>query len=182
MAIGEVRVETKHGSDDELRTKALLEGLMAEHDLSRFTFTHDVRIDENAIPHSHPVLTMSTRFMVRSRNGALADYLHEQLHWYVSQHRRAARDADKAWRKTFGAVPRAAGGGAKTRRSTRLHLTVNWLEFEALSEVVGRDAATDVLHEKANGRIYPWVYRQVVDRYDEIGAVLNRVGLAQNFA
>ena len=170
-------VETKRGSDAEVATKELVERLLREHDLGRFTFTRRVRIDENAVPHSHPILTLSTRFMVRTLDGVLSDYLHEQLHWFVAQHRAEARRADRRWRELFGKVPRREDGGARTRRSTRLHLTVNWLEYEALAAVVGRDSATETITAKADGRIYPWVYRQVLDHHARIGDVLREAGL-----
>lgn len=178
MGRAEVTIETKHGSEAEARTRELLIGLLDEFDLARYTFTTRVRVDERAIPHSHPVLTMSTRFMVRTRDGALADYLHEQLHWWVASHRRATRQANARWRREFGKVPRAAEGGAKTRRSTLLHLTVNWLERAALVDVIGEERARAVIEAKAGGAIYPWVYRQVLDRDEVIGSELRRVGLA----
>jgi hypothetical protein len=172
-----VAIDAEHGSEDELRTADLLRGLLDEFDLSRYTFTDRVRVDENAIPHSHPVLTMSTRFMVRTRDGALSDYLHEQLHWHVANHRRAARAADREWRRNLGRVPNQAGGGARTPRSTRLHHSGNWLELDALTEVVGAERARAVIQSKTQGRIYPWVYRQVLDRGAELARVLRAVGL-----
>lgn len=39
-------------------------------------------IDANAIPSSHPVLTLHTRHL-DSGDLLLATFLHEQLHWYL---------------------------------------------------------------------------------------------------
>jgi len=39
------------------------ERILASYDLSRYTFTYQVIIDEKAIPHSHPVLTLHTRHL-----------------------------------------------------------------------------------------------------------------------
>lgn len=172
-------IETRRGSRAELAMKDLIERLLREHDLSAFAFTHRVRIDERAVPHSHPTLTLSTRFMVRTVDGVLADFLHEQLHWFVAEHRPEARRAARQWREMFGALPRRRHGGARTRRSTRLHLTVNWLEYEALACVLGRTRATETIAAKADGKIYPWVYRQVLDRHRPIGHVLREVGLTE---
>ncbi|MEY2468381.1 MAG: hypothetical protein QOF21_1079, partial [Actinomycetota bacterium] len=169
---------TKRATADELRTKQTLEELLARYDLAPFTFTNRVRIDERATPHSHPVLTLSTRFMVRSVDGVVADYLHEQLHRYVSSMRAQSRAANRAWREMFGKVPRRRGGGASTRRSTLLHLTVNWLECEGLCTVLGIERASDVLDAKVDGPVYPWVYRQVRDNHEQLAAVLERTGLA----
>ena len=137
VAAQSVVVTTKHDAPDEHRTRRMIEDMLIEHDLSRFTFTHRIVIDGNAVPHSHPVLTLSTRFMVRTMDGVVADYLHEQLHWYAASRVSETRNANREWRLMYGRVPRTRGGGAKTRRSTMLHLTVNWLEIAALKEVLG---------------------------------------------
>ena len=173
-----VVVTTKHATPDEERTKRLLEDTLSEHDLSHFIFTNRVQIDEKAVSHSHPVLTLSTRFMVRSLDGMIAEVLHEQLHWYVASHRARAWRANREWRSMYGRVPRAGGGGARTRRSTLLHITVNWLEIEALTRVLGMARSSVVVDEKVDGRVYPWVYRTVRDDHSRIGEVLARVGLA----
>lgn len=39
------------------------ERILASYDLRRYTFTYQVIIDEKAIPHSHPVLTLHTRHL-----------------------------------------------------------------------------------------------------------------------
>ena len=104
----------------------------------------------------------------------VADYLHEQLHWYASAHRVAAWRANRRWRSLLGPVPRTSGGGSRTRHSTRLHLIVNWLEYEALAATIGRERATTTITAKADGPVYPWVYRQVLDRGADIRAVLDR--------
>jgi len=58
-----VTIQLKHGTDAERRTKEELERILASYDLSKYTFTHEVVIDDKAIPHSHPVLTLHTRHL-----------------------------------------------------------------------------------------------------------------------
>jgi hypothetical protein len=53
-----VNIRLEHGTDAEQHTKEELARMLATYDLSKYTFTHDVIIDEKAIPHSHPVLTL----------------------------------------------------------------------------------------------------------------------------
>jgi hypothetical protein len=55
------------------------EQMLASYDLSRYTFTRAVVIDEKAIPHSHPMLTLQTRHL-GSDDLLLSAYVHEQLH------------------------------------------------------------------------------------------------------
>ena len=45
-----VAIQLKNGSDAEQRTKQELERILASYDLSRYTFTYQVIIDEKAIP------------------------------------------------------------------------------------------------------------------------------------
>jgi hypothetical protein len=47
-----IKLELKHNSLREQQTKTQLEKLWAACDLSKYTFTHNAIIDENAIPHS----------------------------------------------------------------------------------------------------------------------------------
>lgn len=53
-------IRTANNRDDELATAERLQRLAGTHDLARFLFTREVVVDANAIPHSHPVLTLKT--------------------------------------------------------------------------------------------------------------------------
>jgi hypothetical protein len=51
----------KRNSKTEQQTRDQLERLLRSYDISQWIFTKSILIDDNEIPHSHPVLTMSTR-------------------------------------------------------------------------------------------------------------------------
>lgn len=172
-----VVVTSKRGTVAEEATAQLLREVLEQHDASPWQFTDRVVIDERAIPHSHPVLTLSTRFPFRSPDGVLASYLHEQIHWQLVAQRRQVRSARRDLKALFSTVPNRAGGGAKTRRSTYLHLLVNWLEVEALTALAGTDARDAFLDATVDGPVYGWVYRQVRDRGPELGQILTGHGL-----
>lgn len=172
-----VAVETKHHSADELATKEMLESLLAAYDVSDWAFTKRVVIDEGSIPHSHPVLTLSPRLIFREPAGLLSMYLHEQIHWQLVGQRRQVRDARKELRRLFPSVPRQRDGGAKSKRSTYLHLLVNWLEVDALRHLAGEDTAQRMLAATADGPVYGWVYGQVRDRQEDLAAVVRTHGL-----
>lgn len=167
-----VVVTTKRGAVAEEATAQLLREVLEQHDASPWQFTDRVVIDERAIPHSHPVLTLSTRFLLRTPDGVLASYLHEQIHWQLVAQRRQVRAARRDLKALFPTVPNRAGGGAKTRRSTYLHLLVNWLEVNALTQLAGDDVGESFLDVTVDGPVYGWVYRQVRDRRPELGKII----------
>jgi hypothetical protein len=77
-----VKITLKHGSDREARTKAQLERVLRDYDLSKYTFTRDVIIEEQAVNHAFPVLTLNARF-ADSEDELLSSFVHEQLHWHL---------------------------------------------------------------------------------------------------
>ncbi|HVT77781.1 MAG TPA: hypothetical protein VHD87_12180 [Acidimicrobiales bacterium] len=171
-AVG-IEITTAHDSADEIRTADSLRQLLDRFDASRWGITHRVVIDENAIPHSHPVLTLSTRVRGRSLTGLLATYLHEQLHWYFDEDTdENAVAAIDACRRLYPSVPDEAGGGARDEWSTYLHLIVCWLEIASLRLVAPGPDTEALVAASPDWPVYPWIYRQCIERYDEIGAIV----------
>ena len=167
-----IEITTAHGSDDEVRTADFLRQLLEKYDVSRWQFTDHVIIDEDAIPHSHPVLTLSTRVRGRSLTGLLATYLHEQLHWYVNEETDPnAAAAIDACRQLFPSVP-ADFDGARDENSVHLHLIVCWLEFESLRLVAPGDDTEAFIASCLESPVYPWISRQCIERSDDIRKVV----------
>lgn len=155
-----VQIELEHGSEGEQAAADQLRRLLDAYDVARWTWTERVRIDETAIPHSHPVLTLHTR-SVGAGLDQLATYLHEQFHWWVDERSDAEGAAIAEFRELFPEVPVAAngGGGARDEYSTYLHLIVCDLEFQAMAALVGDARAREIL---ASYRHYRWIYDQVL--------------------
>src|SRR5436309_13178577 len=132
-------IELVHNSPNEQRAKDQLERLLKEHDLSRWIFTKKIRIEQFVLPHSHPILTLNTRSVTNDRR-ALANFVHEQIHWFLT---RRSGDANKAIADLQRLYPDApdtlAEGGAANRQSTYLHLIVCQLEFESIRHCPGRN-------------------------------------------
>jgi hypothetical protein len=123
------------------RVRAMLLDARARFDLARFEYSKKVRIAPTEIPYSHPSITLNT--WVRDDLGLLSMYLHEQMHWYVTWY---SHGRTPQWRKLFErlrerypSVPGIEAGGGNDEFSTYLHLLVNWLEIEAVSQFIDRD-------------------------------------------
>jgi hypothetical protein len=93
-------------------TKEPLTRILATYDLSIYTFTHDVIIDQKAIPQSPPVLTLHTRHL-GSNDILLSTYVHEQLHCYLEAHLTQAEAAERGLRKLYRSVPVGYPEGAQ---------------------------------------------------------------------
>ena len=171
-------IELAVNSASEQRVKEQLERLLKEYDLSRWIFTKKIRIEQGTRPHSHPVLTLNTRYATNDRL-MLAGFVHEQIHWFLTG---KGRDVNKAIAEAAQRYPNApestADGGAGSRSSTTLHLIVCQLEFESLRALLGADAARAILQEQitegASGLGYQWIYQKVLDDQNELSALVRK--------
>jgi hypothetical protein len=167
-----VTIRTEHDSAPELATKAELERLIAAHDLSQWTFTHEIVIDEKSIPHSHPVLTLHTRHL-KQDDELLSTYLHEQLHWFLTGHPAETKAAEQDLMKLYPQVPVGYPDGANNTESTYLHLLVCQLEQQADRAVLGEQRTGQVMQFWAADH-YRWVYRTVLQDEAKIEDILKR--------
>lgn len=176
-AAGAVEFSTERASEGELATVQLMEALRRAHDLEKWELTDKIHVDERAIPHSHPVLTLSTRHTRRDQTDLLlATYLHEQLHWHVNQHPERTAAAVEELRGLFEEVPVGYPEGGKDTHSTYVHLLVCYLEMAAVGELLSAERVERVL-TFWQGDHYTWIYDQVAARGDDIGQVITRHGL-----
>lgn len=172
-AAADLDIRLHEGSEREAAARAQLLRLLDTYDLRPWLFTDQVRIRSGVIPHSHPVLTIGPQSLdddVRQ----LATFLHEQIHWHA-----VARDADTrtAIEKLKQRYPNAPAGGpegARDLESTYLHLIVCWLEFDAMTRLVGENAARKLLE---HNHYYTWVYRTVLADTAAIGELIREHSL-----
>lgn len=168
-AAQKIEITLKNNTPSEAKTKAQLERLIAAHDLSKWTFTRKVEIDEKSIPHSHPVLTLSTRHL-KDDELLLSTYVHEQIHWHLVNLSKETDEAIKELRTLFPKVPVGAPDGARDENSTYLHLLVGYLEYRADRELMGEFKAKQVIQFWSTDH-YNWVYRTILERTRDIGNV-----------
>ena len=124
----------------EAHTRDQLRALLERYDLRRWQWTDTVVIQDGVVPHSHPVLTLNTRFPDDSLL-VLATYVHEQLHWFMGTRWEQAQAAIAEVKARY---PRVAVGyprGARDAASSYLHYLICALEYATLIELVGPDGA-----------------------------------------
>ena len=167
-----VQILTAHDSAVEEETRQQLERLFELHDLSRWRFTRRIVVDERAIPHSHPVLTLHTRHL-RDDLLLLSTYVHEQSHWWADRHPRPTEAAIAELTALFPDLPVGHPDGADSRESNYNHLIVIFLEWDGLRRLVGELAARQVMDFWATDH-YRVLYRTVLAHRSGIRAIVRR--------
>lgn len=167
-----IEISLERGSPAEADTRAQLQRLLMEYDLSPWIFTRSIRIDERSIPHSHPVLTLHARHL-KDDELLVSTFVHEQLHWFLSERNEATQQAIAELRQMFPTVPGGDAGGARDEQSTYLHLLVCHLERQVTLRLLGELKTKQVMDFWA-GDHYEWIYKTVVERSRDIGAVLRK--------
>jgi hypothetical protein len=171
-----LEITLKRGSAREAQTKEQLQRLLRSYDVSRWLFTTSVIVDEQAIPHSHPVLTLHTRHL-QDDALLLSTFVHEQLHWFLEQDQKKKGDAIRELRSVFPTVPSRPPEGAQDENSTYLHLLDCYLEYRAVQALLGELQARQVMEFWATDH-YTWVYKTVLERSRDIGGVVSKYKLS----
>jgi hypothetical protein len=165
----DVTIQLAHNSAREQQAKAQLERLLGQYDVSKYIFTEI--IEDRAIPHSHPVLTLNTRHL-NDDDAALSTFLHEQIHWFLEARPQQTEEL-KAW---YPNPPVGPPDGAQDLESDYLHLIVCELEREADLKLLGAERPQAVMSFWA-GDHYKWVYKTVIADHERIQALIQRHNL-----
>ncbi len=172
-----VTIDLAHGSPREQQTKATLEQVLAAYDLKEYTFTRRVVIDQAAVNHAIPVLTLNTRF-ASSPDDLLSSYVHEQLHWHTGGGQSPRQQAAVAeLRRMYPGAPVGLPEGAETAFSTYGHLVVCYLEIVADRKLLGAERTAAVIARKGH---YTWIYATVLRDERKIATVVDRHRLRIN--
>lgn len=166
----EIKISLANGSKAETQTKDQLQRVLKSYDLSKWIFTKSIVIDEKAVPHSHPVLTLHTRHL-KDDELLVATFVHEQAHWYVLRDQKNLAAALKDFREMFPKIPVGFPEGARDEDSSYLHIAVIYLEYRAIRELLGELKAKQVMDFWATDH-YKWIYKTVLERPREIGQVM----------
>jgi hypothetical protein len=167
-----IDVSVKHpGNQAELKTKDQLSRLLAAFDVSPYVFTKSVVIDADApSARSYPVLTLNTRYL-KDDELLLSTFIHEQYHWYVIQKGKDAEEAMKDLRALFPQIPVGVPEGSNDERSNYIHLLVCYFERRAALALFGQLKAYQIMNFLASDH-YTWIYKTVMARPRDIGAII----------
>ena len=170
-----VEIELSHNTSGEQSEAERLRQLLGRFDLRPWLFSRRVLIDEKAIPHSHPVLTVGYGDH-GDDNLLLSNFVHEQLHWWFVAHQQQTNAAMSELRELFPHLPVGAPDGAIDEQSSYLHLLVIYLEYQADKSLLGDKRAADVM-AFWKGDHYRVLYRTVLESEDVVGRVVAKHGL-----
>lgn len=99
-----LRIHLQNASAKEKAAEQQLRRLAAQHDLGPWVQTTDLVIEQGAIPHSHPVLTLNTRHL--DDDGLLVStFIHEQAHWWLASHERETIAAVAELKSRYPTLP-----------------------------------------------------------------------------
>lgn len=154
-------ISLKNNSAAEVQTKEQLLRLVKQYAVSKWIFTHTIIVEEKSIPHSHPILTLSTRH-IKDDELLLSTFLHEQFHWYLSAKRNETIAAVAALKILFPIVPTGYPEGGVDEESTYTHILVCALEYSAIRQIFGELKARQVMDFFAHDH-YRWIYRTVLE-------------------
>jgi hypothetical protein len=157
-----LNVSLAHNSVKERETQQQLQRLLNKYDLTRWIYTKEILIDENAIPHSDPVLTLHTRHL-KDDDLLLSTFVHEQMHRFLAL--RSPVDLDHAesdLRHLFPEIPVGFPNGSTSERGNYEHLLVVWLEYRADIDLLGELRARQVMEFWASDH-YIFIYKKMLD-------------------
>jgi hypothetical protein len=155
-----VSISLKNRDAKEGATQSQLERLLSQYDLTPWIFTTSVVIDEDSIPHSHPVLTLHTRHL-KDDDLLLSTFVHEQAHWFFDQHHEDAAKAVAELRGLYPSIPVGFPEGSNDSDGNYEHLIVIYLEDEADRKLLGELRAWQVMSFWSQDH-YTWLYRTVL--------------------
>ena len=174
-AAPELEFTLAHNDKAEIATRDQLVRLLGQYDVSDLIWTHQIAIDSRAMPHSQPVLTLSTRFQKQDKQ-LLATFVHEEYHWYEAKHRADTDAAIGELRRSWRLLPVGAPEGAEDEDSSYLHVITCYSEYQMLKRLLGEGEARKVMEFWSNDH-YKAIYKLVMSEETAVGAIVRRHGL-----
>jgi len=171
-----LKIKTKHGIALEERKREQIERLAQQYDLKKYTLTRDIMIEQGAMNHSMPELTLNPGFL-DDEDLALSAYIHEQGHWViVERHRmdnpRMFRDLQSMFPRLPTEWPQGSGG----LQDSYFHLVVCMLEWQGMEDLVGAERARRVIELKQRDH-YTAIYDAVLHHRENIEGIMKRYGV-----
>lgn len=173
LAADSVSIKLAHNTPREMQTEQTLQKILDSYDLHKYLFTNKVVIEERAMNHAFPVLTLNVRF-ADSPDELLSSFVHEQLHWHLRDHDFQQKEAIAELRRMYPNAPVGLPEGADTAYSTYGHLVDCYLEIQADRELIGPERTDQVIKNKP---WYTWIYKTILRDEPRIRFVVQEHGL-----
>lgn len=172
---GQLQITLAHGTAAELETRERLLHLLNTYDLSGWLWTRKIIIEQGAIPHSHPVLTLNTR---HSDNNLLllSTLVHEEYHWFETAHPNEVAAAIDKLKMLYPGLPVGGLDGASDEESSYLHVIVCYVEWQKMKLLVGPDEARRIMDFWATDH-YRAIYKLVLQHEAQVGEIVSGCGL-----
>ncbi len=177
MQENRLKFECKNSSRSELHARDRIQNILERFDLSKYTFTQEIIIEDRAIPHSHPVLTLNS-FPYNDENIILETFIHEQLHWYLESLPRKLAEAVTELKKQYPKAPWGFPLGCVDQNSTYEHLILCRLSHKIMRKLIGNDDASKVLYYLQNHH-YLWVYETIQKDSEYLDSILDKYELGR---
>lgn len=177
-----MKISLAHNSVTERQTRDQLERLLGKYDISEWLYAREIVIDDDAIPHSDPVLTLHSRHL-KDDELLLSTLIHEQMHRFLAlkpQQDFARAKADL--RRLYPEIPVGFPQGSSSDEGNYEHLLVVWLEYRGDVKTLGELRTRQVMEFWAQDH-YTWIYRKILDREcrTKISAIAKQYGLVPAF-
>lgn len=171
-----LKIKTKHGNVLEERKRDQMERLARQYDLSKYTLTRDIMIEQGAMNHSMPELTLNPRFL-DDDDLALSAYVHEQGHWLLVERGRGQNELlFERLHMMFPGIPTQMPQGSGGLKDTYFHVIVCALEWEGMEDLVGAQRARRVIEWKQHDH-YTSIYETVLQNREKIETLMQQYGI-----
>jgi hypothetical protein len=165
-------IEERHRTPATEETRIEILHLARRYDLSSFLYTKKIVIDSTAVKTRwKPEIILNTRFKDNPHR-LMAQLLHEELHWWMRDHKENVKVAIPELKATFRGMPKIKG--AKDKDSTTRHLLICWMDFRALAKYFGEEDAAEVLKHKVREKRFPWIYSTILRDHRKIEKIVRK--------
>lgn len=167
----DIMVRLEHDSKREQVARDRLAAVLTQYELRPWIITRDVLLTDEGYPHSHPIITLTTESAYyEDPERQLAAFIHEQMHWYeeAPENEPAIVRAIADLEEMYSEPPNHEEIGTRSEHSTYLHLIIGWQVLDAMTELTGEETTRRI---QSTADHYEWVYRQVLNDTEAIGAV-----------
>lgn len=170
-----LEINLKNNSTREKQSSAQLIAINNKYNLSHWTYTKRIEIEEGAIPHSNPVLTLNTRHL-KNDTLMLSTFIHEQMHWRIDKNPQSKEGAINNLKAIYPKIPVGYPNGSEDAYSSYEHLLVIFLELKGMDEVAGPKQEA-IAYKFFSNDHYCELYKIVHRDRNLIGKIMKKYGI-----